>query len=398
VPIVFGFLACSRAQRFGWATGLGLLPLLFGEQAALITLCCGLSLLVFAKRRQAGLWLITAGLAVFFAEIKWVVPFCTVGEPLLAGWGALLAGGGQTADCAPTAPWLTVLACFGTLLFLPLLRPKFLVPALPALACILFACRDAADITGPATAGAAGALFFAFCEVLGPIRELSRQSGISARHFGTGLVGLLLLLHVLVAPSPLSRWFLTNGSFAFGMDAYAPTARDATILSAILHSVPEDDAVTVVSQNTLNWGALAERRHYASFPSGVFSPYPVRDLSHVTWKDFWKFCRTGKTDHLPVRLWLAQYVLLDLTRPWCVLDRQCPFDGQRCTNQTVARDFNMLVIEARQAMDTIYDQGGFIILRRRPLPAPTPAAPQAAPAPATPPQQPAAPPTEPPTP
>ena len=166
------------------------------------------------------------------------------------------------------------------------------------------------------------------------------------------------------------------------MEAYEPTARDAAILAAILRSVPDADTVAVVSQNTLNWGALAERHHYASFPLGVFTPVPVRDLTETTWKDFWTFIRTGKTDSLPVRSWQAQYVLLDLTRPWCVRDRQCPVPATGGPQQPVARDFNALVLQARQEMDTVYDQGGFVILRRRPEP--TPAAAKTAPPPVAP--------------
>jgi hypothetical protein len=122
--------------------------------------------------------------------------------------------------------------------------------------------------------------------------------------------------------------------------------------------------VPVVSQNTLNWGSLAERLDYNSFPLGVFAPHPVRDMSGATWADFWTFVRTRQTPNLPVRSWQAQYVLLDLTRPWFVLDRGCEFIQGACRDEEVAREFNVMVIKARQEMDTVYDQGGFLILRR----------------------------------
>jgi len=387
IPMLFVFLMAVQEERFGLAAWLGLLPSLVGEYAALITVFCGISLYAVSRRRSAGLTLAAVGLLLFFVETRWIIPFCTADTPAWPGWNALFAGSGQAGACTPVSPWLTLTACFGGLLFLPLFRPKLLVPALPALAFVLFAGPDAADWTGPVTAGAAGALFFAFCEVLGPLRVLARQSGVSARRFGTTVFAMLLVVHVFLAPSPVSRPFLTGGSFAFGMEAYEPTARDAAILAAILRSVPDNDTVPVVSQNTLNWGALAERYHFASFPRGVFTPYPVRDLSDATWKDFWTFLRTGRTDGLPVRAWQAEYVLLDLTRPWCVLERQCPLPATACPDQPVAGQFNTLVIRARQAMDPVYDQGGFVILRRRHPPAPAPktappaAPPAAAPAP-----------------
>jgi len=382
IPLLFCFLAAARSERFGLAAWLGLLPCLIGEYAALTTACCGVYLYAVSRRRPAGTVLMLVGLLLFFLETTWIVPFCTAGTPAWAGWTGLFAGAGQAVGGTSTTPWLTLTACFGALLFLPLFRPKVLLPALPALGLILFSGPEAAGWTAPATAGAAGALFFSFCEVLGPLRELARQSGIGSRRFGATVFSMLLLVHVFLAPSPVSRLFLTGGSFAFGMEAYEPTARDAAILAAILRSVPDADTVAVVSQNTLNWGALAERHHYASFPLGVFTPVPVRDLTETTWKDFWTFIRTGKTDSLPVRSWQAQYVLLDLTRPWCVRDRQCPVPATGGPQQPVARDFNALVLQARQEMDTVYDQGGFVILRRRPEP--TPAAAKTAPPPVAP--------------
>lgn len=370
IPLLFIFLLAVQVERFGLAAWLALLPSLVGEYATLITACCGLFLYAVSKRRSSGLTLMVAGVLLFLLETRWIIPFCTAATPAWPGWEALFAGTSQAGGCAPVSPWLTLTACFGGLLFLPLFRPKLLVPALPALLFILSAGPEAADWTGPVTAGAAGVLFFSFCEVLGPLRILARQSGVSARRFGGTVFAMLLVVHVFLAPSPISRPFLTGGSFAFGMEAYEPTARDASILAAILRSMPEADTVPVVSQNTLNWGSLAERYHFAPFPRGVFVPSPARDLSGVTWRDFWTFLRTGRTDALPVRTWQAEYVLLDLTRPWCVLERQCPVQTASCPTQPVAGEFNTLVIRARQAMDTVYDQGGFVILRRRRPPAP----------------------------
>lgn len=401
IPLLFGFLAAATSGRYRLAFALGLLPALVKEPYALTTAFCGLYLLVAARRSRAGWGLVVFGSLYFFVATAWLVPFCTAEGGFGAPSGAyawLGDGPGQAVLTLLTQPfhtlsvvfgvagkWKYLAFLFGALLFFPLFRPKLLLPALPALALALLSTRPSAyGWANHYTAGAAGVLFFAFCEVLGPVRILARQSGNGVRRFGLLLFAALACGHVLLAPSPVSRLFWTTDNFAFSMEAYEPTARDAGILGEILRSVPRNPDLPVVSQNTLNWGALAERRDYNSFPLGVFDGHPVRDLSGATWQDFWLFIRTGQTPNLPVRTWRAAYVLLDLTRPWFVLDRGCEFQNGACRDEDTAREFNALVIRARQELETVYDQGGFLILRRpeAELPAETPAVPPAGAAPA----------------
>lgn len=392
VPILFAFLAAATSGRFGLALVLGLLPCLVKEPYALTTVCCGAYLAFVAGQRKPGWWLMGLGGLYFYAATTWFVPFCTADGGLGAQSGAYAWLGGGPGSAIATVllhpgttlatmfgvpgKWKYLGFLFGALLFFPIFRPKLLLPALPSLALALLSTQP--NYYGWAnhyTAGAAGALFFAFCEVLGPVRILARQSGIGVRGFSLALLLLLFTGHVALAPSPLSRLFWTTDNFAFSMEAYEPTARDAAILAEILNSVPRDPAIPVVAQNTLNWGALAERLDYNSFPLGVFTPHPVRDLSGATLADFWKFVRTGQID-LPVRSWQAQYVLLDMTRPWFVLDKGCEFQNGSCQDAEVAGEFTALVDRAKAELETVYDQGGFIILRRpqpKPAPAPVPA-------------------------
>ena len=409
IPLLYGFLAAATTGRIGLAVLLGLAPALVKEPYALTTIFCGLYLWFVEKQGRAGLGLIVFGALYFFVVTVWVVPFCTADSGLGVQGGAYSWLGGDLGTALVTlltepgkvlavvfgvpGKWKYLLLLFGSLLFFPLLRPKLLLPALPTLALALLSTNPSYyGWANHYTAGAAGVLFFIFCQVLGPVRILARQSGAGPNWVIMAIFGLLALSHVLLAPSPVSRLFWASDSFSFSSAAYEPTARDAAILAEILRSVPLDPTVPVVSQNTLNWGSLAERLDYNSFPLGVFAPHPVRDLSGATWADFWTFVRTRQTPNLPIRLWQPSYVLLDLTRPWFVLDRGCEFLQGACRDEDVAREFNVFVIKARQELETVYDQGGFLILRR-----PTPVAVQPpAPAPLTPtdpaaPEQPAAP-------
>jgi hypothetical protein len=407
IPLLFGFLAAATSGRYRLAVVLGLLPALVKEPYALTTAFCGLYLLAAARQSRAGWGLILFGGLYFYVATAWLVPFCTAEGGFGAPSGAyawLGSGPGTALLTLLTHPldalavvfgvpgkWKYLAFLFGALLFFPIFRPKLLLPALPALALALLSTQPSAyGWANHYTAGAAGALFFAFCEVLGPVRILARQAGNGVRRFGLLIFLALAGGHVLLAPSPVSRLFWTTDNFAFSIEAYEPTARDAGILGEILRSVPRDPALPVVSQNTLNWGALAERRDYNSFPLGVFDPHPVRDLSGATWMNLWTFIRTGQTPNLPVRTWQAGYVLLDLTRPWFVLDRGCDFQNGACRDEDVAREFTALVTRARRELETVYDQDGFLILRRPQAavpdkaPALTPAAPPAEAAPASP--------------
>ncbi|MHC1712634.1 MAG: DUF2079 domain-containing protein [Solidesulfovibrio sp.] len=396
IPILFAFLAAATSERYGLAFVLGLLPALVREPYAATTVFCGLYLWTVARQTRAGWGLILFGAAYYYITTAWLIPFCTVETALgAASNGYAWLGGtpgsavltfvmhpGQVLAGAFGLPekWSYLLALFGALLFFPIFRPKLLLPAIPALALALFSTQpNAYDWTNHYTAGAAGVLFFAFCEVLGPVRILARQSKAGATNVGAAIFLSLALCHVLLAPSPLSRFFLATDNFAFSAEAYEPTARDAAILAEILKSIPSDPTVPVVSQNTLNWSTLARRFDYASFPLGVFEPHPERDLTNATWKDLWTFIRTKATPNLPVRAWQARYVLLDLTRPWFVHDRGCAFQSGACQDEAVAGEFNALVLRARQELETVYDQGGFLILRR-PEPVPAPPAPAQTPA------------------
>ncbi len=396
VPILYGFLAAATTGRIGWAVLLGLAPSLVKEPYALTTICCGAYLWLFEGRRGPGLFLAVFGALYFYVATSLVVPFCTADAGLGVQSGAFSWLGGSPGAALTTiitqpgkvlavvlgvpGKWKYLFFLFGSLIFFPLLRPKLLLPALPTIALSLLSTNPSYyGWANHYTAGAAGVLFFAFCQVLGPVRVLARQSGAGAGRVVFAVMGWLVIAHVMLAPSPVSRLFWTTDSFAFSGEAYEPTARDAAILGEILKTVPQDPRVAVVSQNTLNWGALAERLDYNSFPLGVFESHPVRDLSGATWADFWTFVRTRQTPNLPVRSWQAQYVLLDLTRPWFVLDRGCEFIQGACRDEDVAREFNVFVIRARQQFETLYDQGGFLILRR-PGPATPPPVPASLPA------------------
>ena len=222
VPILYGFLAAATTGRIGWAVVLGLAPSLVKEPYALTTICCGAYLWLCQERRGPGLFLAAFGALYFYVATSLVVPFCTVDPGLGVQSGAFSWLGGSPGAALTTlvtqpgkalavmfgvpAKWKYLFFLFGSLIFFPLLRPKLLLPALPTIALSLLSTNPGYyGWANHYTAGAAGVLFFAFCQVLGPVRVLARQSGAGAGRVVFAVMGWLVIAHVMLAPSPASR-------------------------------------------------------------------------------------------------------------------------------------------------------------------------------------------------
>jgi len=224
----------------------------------------------------------------------------------------------------------------------------------------------------------------------------------------TTILCISLLFHILFSPSPLSRLFWTNKVWSYGYEAYIPTERDRLIKEAIKKYIPSDPGVAVSTQNTLNWGYLAHRRYYFAFPVGVVEPALVPPKENRLWlvvSSLWKHKilhhQQPTTNYQPI---YAQYVLLDLKRPWYVSDQGCqwqvgkplvlteeeiakmglkedpgPLKWAGCAERmdikwespsgktyrgNLKKLFRDLVHETRKHYQIIYENDGFLILKR----------------------------------
>jgi hypothetical protein len=61
----------------------------------------------------------------------------------------------------------------------------------------------------------------------------------------------------------------------------------------------------------------------------------------------------------------ADYVVLDLKRPWFIVDSGCDWLYGACRDEKKAAEFLNLVASALQRYDVVYSLDGFMILRRR---------------------------------
>jgi len=136
-----------------------------------------------------------------------------------------------------------------------------------------------------------------------------------------------VFFHVMISPSPLSRLFWTNKVWNYGYEAYFLSERMDMIKEAMKKYVPENSRISISTQNTLNWGYLAQRRYYFPYPLGVVEPALVFSLKDFR---FWSIMTGSQKEDLETESLVAtyqpvfaEYVLIDFKRPWYVADQGC---------------------------------------------------------------------------
>lgn len=385
VPLLFGFFFMEKRGRIGLSVILAVLLALIKEPFALQTAACGLYLLIFRKHGLAGAALIIIGLSYFFAATHYLIPFFSleIGGGLESpefSWlghgltdmiwfiatkphlvlGDIISDSGKTRYLFYT---------FGALAFIPLLRPGILTVALPIMAISLLSRRENhSGLFYHYTAGLIAPLIMAFAEGLPRAREIWSRLKFPKALFGPLLLLFLIIIHIKMAPSPISRVFWDKDSWAHSYQAYIPTHRDKMIKEAIRLYVPSDPKAAVSVQNTLNWDYLARRDSYSVFPVGVIEPYDVIQGSGSTFKNFMSFIKTGEMIPLETEKKWSDFVVLDLKRPWFLIDGGCPWKNGRCqNNETFSSRFLALVQQTKERFDTVFEEDGFYILKRKTL-------------------------------
>jgi hypothetical protein len=137
------------------------------------------------------------------------------------------------------------------------------------------------------------------------------------------------------------------------------------IKKALLQYIPADPDVSVTTQNTVNWDHLANRKVYLPFPLGVGLPHRVMDWSSRDLLGLWQYVRSGVMPPAITDARYADYVVLDLKRPWFIIDKGCDWLYDACRNHEVSEKFVQLVEETRRRYSTVFEVDGFMILRRK---------------------------------
>lgn len=452
VPLLFGFYWALLDRRIGWAVLSATLLMLVKEPFALQTAACGVLLLWVAVHRKSiweqpqgqvsqrslllgAAWLIGVGLGYFIFATHYLIPYFVFdggrGGLDSGAFGWLGHGLVEILLTIVTKPHVIVRdiittpgkliylgVVFGLLAFIPLLRPAFLIPALPLLAiAMLSRLPNYYDYNTHYTAGLIVPVMFAFVYglrraervwgklairiegmlqclrnfipltlTLSPrwgergvfVREGDKREGLFGRSgigfstvdgrvrlFYVLLSGWVLFGHIMMSPSPISRLFWSDKVWSYSWRAYVPTEREAMMKAAMDKYIPADPEVSVTTQNTVNWSHLAHRKVYLPFPMGIAEPHKVMDWSNRTWDGLRVFVRTGYKPPAITHDRYADYVVLDLKRPYFLVDRGCEWIYGECRDKEMEKKFLGWVAYTRSVYDTVFEQDGFMILRRR---------------------------------
>ena len=373
-----------------------------------------------------GIALIMMGWGYFYFAVGYVMPYFVPADwkgPIIGGEAFSWLGHGLREIVGniishPLAILLEILTTpgkliylfvvFGLLAFIPLLAPSYLIPALPLLAiAMLSRLPNYYDYNTHYTAGLIIPVMFAFIHGLPKAHVLWMkgagwvwrkvffprsnerphpnplpQAGEGIYVLGENALGAawearlskafyvllalwILAWHVILSPSPISRLFWSDKVWSYNWRAYVPTDREAMMKAAMLKYIPADPSVSVTTQNTINWYHLAHRKVYAPFPMGVLEPLAVMDWSNRTWEGFWRFVQTGQMQPAITHDRYADYVVLDLKRPYFLVDRGCEWIYGECRDKAMEKKFLDWVAYTRRHYDTLFEKEGFIILKRR---------------------------------
>jgi uncharacterized membrane protein len=379
VALLFGFFFLVKSGRIPWAVLLALLLSLVKEPFALQTAACGLFLLLHGKHRTAGAFLMGAGLFYFVVATQYIWPYFTIG-PRGGGLGAYSWLGNNLKEIlvfvllkphtvllevfSESAKTGFVLVLFGVLGFIPLLKPGYLVVALPILAISLLSqFQSSYALQNQYTAGLIAPLIMAFAEGLPRAKQIWSRLPFKKTLFSKLVLTGLLICHFIFAPSPFGYTFWYKERSWYHVHSYLPSARDTMIKNALLNHIPPDADIAVSTQNSLNWGHLANRKYYFPFPLGVFQPH--RDIRGAdrSLSGLWDFIRTGKPNPPAIDETMADFTILDLKRPWYIIDKGCPYEI--CQNdQEPAIKFFDLVRQAKDTLEVVFEKDEFLILKR----------------------------------
>ncbi len=407
IPLLAWFYIACQKRRFGQAMSAAISLILVKEPFALETAGCGIYLLWLTLRENGlqdrcriwgSLWVIIVGMSWFYISVNWLLPYFTV--------GALRGGIDASAfswlghnlkdmvitllirpDLIPREIFQTpgklayLVVIFGSLAFIPLLRPAALIPALPILLISLLShLSNYYSYSNHYTAGIIVPAIVAFRDglpVAGRWFEViwgrlttrfaipNRRTDYGGMTFAVLLIGWMLISHAALATSPISRLFWSDKICNYNWRAYVPTARDAMMKQAMRSCIPVNPNMVVSTQNSVNWGYLTRCQACLPFPEGIRKPHLTPDWSNRTVSGLWQFVMTGHQTPVKVKPRFADFVVLDLKRPWTLTDQGCDWLYGRCTNTEMAERFLHQIDTMSIDYQNIFSQDGFMIFRRK---------------------------------
>ena len=390
VPLLFGFFFFERQGKTGLAILMAVLLTFVKEIFSLQAAFCGLFLLFIRKKRIAGACLFVFGIIYYLIATHYFLKYfnfsisnftsTSSSEIFLHPLNLMRASGAEVLNHVLSNFHLIIweiltnpdkmkylLYIFVALGFIPLLSPGILLTTLPILAgSLLFQTKGYYGYTHHYTAGLIAPMIIAFAEGLPVAKKYWEKLKLPPDRFIPLILAGLFLCHVLASPSPIGRKFYRKKAWFHHNSVYKFQERNKWIKSVIKKYIPFDPNIILSVQNTLNWGHLAQRQTVFVFPHGATQPSVKVDASEKSMSGVLDYILTGEIKNNMNSVAWADYVVLDLRRPWFIGDRGCEWVEEKCVNAMgFEEEFLGLVSRARLLFETIYENDKVVILKRR---------------------------------
>ena len=222
-----------------------------------------------------------------------------------------------------------IIVLFGSFLFIPLLAPLELLPAIPGISFALLSDlwrQYALVYQYPSTV--VPFIFIAFIEGFRRAKVLK----VNNLKF---MAAVFILVNFLYF-----GFYLLYKNDSYHFSRYIITSRDNEIRAAIEKYVPNDTSLSVSTSNLINYSRLANRKNYLEFPKGVIRPYD--------------------------ETMQADFAVFDLYRIKELKDIMSSRGNK--PSQNVEQKFSKIYAGIEKAFlnyNTIYEYDGFYILRRK---------------------------------
>ena len=391
LAIVFlvGFLLSVRLKILVLAIVFALLLAFVKEIFALQTIFCGLYILCSNWNKNnyqqknyflnykntrvftSGLLIIFFGFIYFYVSSELIIPIHSNPESIVFNSSAYNWLGSNINDIfwyiilhpkeiifeifSNSQKLIYIFAMLGALAFIPLLSPKVLMIGIPIILISLLSKNpNHFGLGHHYTAGLIAPMIFAFSTGLPKARMIWEMVGISSKLFIPILLSYLIFVHIAMAPSPIGRLFWSDKIWSYNSQAYIQTDRDMIIKKAISNFIPFDPDVVISIQNTLNWGKLIERNDFLLFPEGITEKKRVSFFNDGFWPPNveWKYIK-------------AEFVVIDIKRPWFLVDTGCNWMYGECNDKKIASEYLQWIAKTKKIFDVVFEKDGFMILRRK---------------------------------
>ena len=135
----------------------------------------------------------------------------------------------------------------------------------------------------------------------------------------------------------------------------------------MLEYVPLNPELVISIQNTLNLGYFSKHQNIFVFPHGAAEKRPIAKINHLNWAGFWHFLRHQKLEKNSTSPLWADYVIIDLKKPWFIIGQGCHWVQGTCIEgqHQFTSEFSSLVEKTEKKFYTIYKNDEFMILKNR---------------------------------